>query len=399
MSEWDSKPGLDGMHRIALSKKVSRKIDSLRRPGESDNDVLRRTLDLKDAVASPGWRATAGVDMNERKIALSQHTMETAMQSLAPSKRPAVVNALVERFGLDRASLEDAAAFEFDSAAEAIPFIERMKGESAPAGFKLRAAAAAFVAKIAKAPVLQKLGESGWHKCAQALKALDAVVLCIPEETGFQLTDHDLKASHSIVVQHDWAQAFDKADQFDGGEYRLPYKVQVFEFRISGARVCFSVDTEDAGTPITSGLWIETPAGWALAALCTFNDGRFVPGQFSTAAKTIVDLCGKQVRAIAIALEAKVAVKELVRAPHKLNVARAKRGKLPLLDYHVVNLARRVRALPDAEPLASDHQGTKRRLHFRRGHWRHFENGKKTWIDWMLVGDPDLGFIDKHYTL
>jgi hypothetical protein len=30
--------------------------------------------------------------------------------------------------------------------------------------------------------------------------------------------------------------------------------------------------------------------------------------------------------------------------------------------------------------------------------WRHFVS-HKTWIKWTLVGDPDLGFIDKEYRL
>lgn len=37
-------------------------------------------------------------------------------------------------------------------------------------------------------------------------------------------------------------------------------------------------------------------------------------------------------------------------------------------------------------------------LHFRRGHWRHYGE-YKTWIKWMLVGDPELGFVDKMYKL
>jgi hypothetical protein len=38
------------------------------------------------------------------------------------------------------------------------------------------------------------------------------------------------------------------------------------------------------------------------------------------------------------------------------------------------------------------------RLHFRRGHHRHYEN-YKLWIKWQLVGNPDIGFIDKDYKL
>lgn len=36
--------------------------------------------------------------------------------------------------------------------------------------------------------------------------------------------------------------------------------------------------------------------------------------------------------------------------------------------------------------------------HIDRAIWRRFET-HKTWIKWTLVGDPDLGFIEKHYRL
>jgi hypothetical protein len=38
----------------------------------------------------------------------------------------------------------------------------------------------------------------------------------------------------------------------------------------------------------------------------------------------------------------------------------------------------------------------RKRLHLRRGHWRHFAT-YRTWIKWMMVGNPDLGFVDKEY--
>lgn len=103
------------------------------------------------------------------------------------------------------------------------------------------------------------------------------------------------------------------------------------------------------------------------------------------------------IRAICVALEAEVAATEVVRTPHKLNHARERRGRQPIFSYHTVNLARRSRV--ERLPADADHEPAWRvRLHFRRGHWRHFEN-HKTWIKWMLVGDPDLGFVDKHYKL
>lgn len=118
------------------------------------------------------------------------------------------------------------------------------------------------------------------------------------------------------------------------------------------------------------------------------KDARFGP---------LADLSFKQVRAICIALDAEVAETEVVRAPHKLNRARERRARPLIADYHTVKLARR----PRPKPLPRDglEQATRHvRLHFRRGHWRHFEQ-HKTWINWTLVGDPDLGYIEKHYRL
>jgi hypothetical protein len=88
---------------------------------------------------------------------------------------------------------------------------------------------------------------------------------------------------------------------------------------------------------------------------------------------------------------------DVIRAPHKLNAARERRGDVPMLDYTTINLARR-RERP--EPLSENGDESRQsvRLHFRRGHWRHFET-HKTWIKWTLVGNPDLGFVEKHYRL
>ncbi len=50
------------------------------------------------------------------------------------------------------------------------------------------------------------------------------------------------------------------------------------------------------------------------------------------------------------------------------------------------------------ESLAAKGGSRRTRLHVVRGHWRHYEE-HKTWIKWHLRGDPDLGFIQKHYSL
>lgn len=76
-----------------------------------------------------------------------------------------------------------------------------------------------------------------------------------------------------------------------------------------------------------------------------------------------------------------------------------RQGKMPLYDYHVVSLAARKRyAARLPEPGDQDVERRHVRLHFVRGHWRHYEN-HKVFIKWHMRGDPDLGFIDKEYRL
>ena len=195
--------------------------------------------------------------------------------------------------------------------------------------------------------------------------------------------------NHAFVVQHDWASAFKGAQDFDGGEFRWPYDICSFEFRLSGKTViavCFQ-DPKKELLKETNGigciLFYEQDGYWV-----TFGekDRTSMQGMY----------LWDHLRAIAIALEAEVAVHEVVRAPHAANKKRVEAGKVPMNDFHVVSLARRARGKP-LQAAAGDVNGS-RRLHFRRGHWRHFET-HKTWIKWMLVGNPDLGFIAKEYRL
>lgn len=65
----------------------------------------------------------------------------------------------------------------------------------------------------------------------------------------------------------------------------------------------------------------------------------------------------------------------------------------------VVSLTRREHVLPRSRAeFDPDREVRHVRMHFRRGHWRHYQE-HRTWIKWMLVGDPDLGIIEKHYRL
>jgi hypothetical protein len=194
-----------------------------------------------------------------------------------------------------------------------------------------------------------------------------------------------------FVVEHDWAAAFAGAGEFDDGEYRLPFSDCVFEFVINGQRVV-SVDSETRGGLVA----IEFRNEWVTMREIYDNEPASLVKEVFEPYKRLISVLDRNIRAISIALDSEVATHEVVRAPYKLNAAREKKGKPPISDYHVVSLARRHRAAP--LPRNGDPEHGKVRLHFRRGHWRHYEN-HKTWIKWTLVGNPDLGFINKHYRL
>jgi hypothetical protein len=190
-----------------------------------------------------------------------------------------------------------------------------------------------------------------------------------------------------FLVEHDWARAFEGATDFavDLGtpyDFRVPYPYCCFEFLLSGKAVCLLVhfDGENYGLATFVQLtetWLQPPLRWQ----------EFRP---------LVEILNAQFRAIGIALEAEIAITEVIRAPFKLNRAKERRGRAPVNDYHVVKLARPSRPERLQSVSGADRRGV--RLHFRRGHWRHFEH-HKSWIKWTLVGDPDLGFIEKHYSL
>lgn len=249
-------------------------------------------------------------------------------------------------------------------------------------------------------PVLERPGGSVSHHLRQEILDGSALIFTNkPEDMGATLEyERELfNVAQFFVVDHDWAAAFANAgDYADGIEFKLPADVCVFEFKVSGKSVAMIVAEADG--VMFYEIMARSIAGW-IAFSCalrldvdhkaTFADGTKDP--FAILAKFL----RPQIKAICVALEAEVAETETIRAPHKLNHAREKAGRALLSDYHVVQLSRRARGTPRDLPVTGEVKGV-RRLHFRRGHWRHFET-HKTWIRWMLVGNPDLGFVDKEY--
>lgn len=233
--------------------------------------------------------------------------------------------------------------------------------------------------------VLERNEHPRLHKLKEAMQ--EGRVVDGNSDTKEHLVVEEMEAvmnlQHTFVVKHDWAGAFANAEGM-ADEFKLPYDICAFEFRIGGRAVILAatdlLGVDGLSTFIECGdYWYMPPPG-AKGGECCDPAIRYL---------------WTQLRAICIALDAEVATETVVRAPNKLNEKRVKAGKVPLVNHSVVDLARRHRV---ANPLAGHGTGTKKRLHFRRGHWRHYEESK-TWVRWCLVGNPDLGFISKEYSL
>jgi len=201
--------------------------------------------------------------------------------------------------------------------------------------------------------------------------------------------------AHIILVKHNWAKVLDQSKIEGAGENiraALPYPFTVFEFSFKGGVRAVFVGLENDEGKLHSFTWFKCKHGWLKLAPSDIRQ------QMETDPKhpllKVLQLIDDNIQAICIMLEAEVAEATPMREPYRRNVGRSVGKPLPKLSHHVVSLARRDRLTP-----CDEHEpGTPKRLHFRRGHWRHYSN-HRTWIKWMLVGNQDLGFVDKEYKL
>lgn len=191
--------------------------------------------------------------------------------------------------------------------------------------------------------------------------------------------------SQIFVVRHNWgavlAGAIAEAD-----EVRLPYELCAFEFKLRGSpAILFAYQVQQQG-----------PISWRVTWEVANHPVRlWRVGQNSGLAADLIKLLSRQVRAICVALDAEIATSTVISAPEALNRKRERTNKPPLQAYHVVDLNRRTAGQGG---VASKPAAGVVRLHFRRGHWRHLDGGK-VWVNWCLVGNPDLGWVDKEYRI
>lgn len=220
----------------------------------------------------------------------------------------------------------------------------------------------------------------------------------------------------SVVIEHDWAAAFANVPgMLDEGEVPMPFDATCFEFRISGLRLLvMMLDKECFLVTGINNRWYVSDERFYFHDNGTFTlsgGGPITRGGFAVSeAQQFLAFLGQQIRAACIMLDAGVAEADAQEPSPALNKHRAKRGQSPLKAYHVVRLHRKHAPRGEVGPATGRHV----RAHVRRGHWRHYQDGgsgheqftdkdgylrSRTWINWMVVGDINLGFVDKEYRL
>jgi hypothetical protein len=77
------------------------------------------------------------------------------------------------------------------------------------------------------------------------------------------------------------------------------------------------------------------------------------------------------------------------------NSKRIRRGKQPLFEWKVIDVTARPE---DHDIVATGNGRNSPRQHKRRGHFRQYKDGRRTWIPEALVGKIEFGYIYHSYT-
>jgi hypothetical protein len=224
-----------------------------------------------------------------------------------------------------------------------------------------------------ESPVLQANEHTRLHGLRDAIAAGEVY---IDGERSTQRETVLAEAYGTFVVKHDWA-AVVSCDV--GDEIVLPFPICAFEFVISSVPVIVLGAQEEGCRPVAT-CFVSIDGIWS-----------FCPPEAANVSPALL-LAWRQVVACCVSLDAEVTRFETRGAPAKLNEKRARNDRSPVLGVSVIDLNRKV------VKGAGHGGGGRKRLHFRRGHWRHYED-HKTWIKWQLVGNPDLGFVASQYAL
>jgi hypothetical protein len=80
----------------------------------------------------------------------------------------------------------------------------------------------------------------------------------------------------------------------------------------------------------------------------------------------------------------------------EVNQKKLRKGKTPLIEFRLISITGKEQPNTPSTP-HGEHASP--RQHWRRGHWRAYKSGKRTWVAPMLVGDEANGKIIKDYAV
>lgn len=80
----------------------------------------------------------------------------------------------------------------------------------------------------------------------------------------------------------------------------------------------------------------------------------------------------------------------------EVNQKKLRKNKAPLIEFRLISVTGKE---PPKTPSTTHETHASPRQHWRRGHWRTYKSGKRSWVEPMLVGDEANGKIIKDYAV
>ena len=81
------------------------------------------------------------------------------------------------------------------------------------------------------------------------------------------------------------------------------------------------------------------------------------------------------------------------KPPKQINESRLRKGKVPFFSWKTLHIS----GVSEQGEAKTEGGHNSPRLHFRRGHIRRLNNGRRTWVRSCLVGDKQAGFSGHDY--
>lgn len=109
-------------------------------------------------------------------------------------------------------------------------------------------------------------------------------------------------------------------------------------------------------------------------------------GMFSSGFNALLEFC--------LTVNCENVAQERLEPSKVMNQSRVSKGKTPFFTYRFL----RIPALK-VDSVAAGATHSSPRMHLRRGHLRRLQTGKVTWVRNTIVGNPELGAVEKTYVV